>query len=605
MKNFLNIARQILNYWQYALLNIVFNMLSAFFALFSFMMAIPFLRILFHTSELISEPVPFTLSLKSVEHNLNYYLGHIITTQGEAAALMAVSLLVVVMSLMKNGFKFLANYYVTPARTGVIRDIRNEVYRKILKLPLSYFTDARKGDIMSRVSMDVNEIEVSVMSSLEMIFRDPITVIIFLVYLFITSYQLTIIAIFLLPVSAYLIGVIGKNLRKQSLKLQQQLGLILSVIEETLSGLRIIKAFNAEKKMDDRFIGANETYTHITNKVIRRRFLASPLSEFLATLVMMFLMYFGGMIVLNQGTGMKSEAFITFLIVFSQIITPAKAVSTAYYNLLKGMAAWDRIKAILDEDIQIREIPSPVRINEFKSSIEYRNVSFSYNTEPVLKNVSLNIRKGQTIAIVGKSGAGKSTLVDLLPRFMDPGEGEICIDGIAIKDYKIEDLRKLLGIVSQQAILFNDTFFGNIAFGMDSAGEEEVIAAAKLANAHDFIMETSQGYYSNIGEGGGKLSGGQRQRITIARALLANPPILILDEATSALDTESEKLVQEAITHLMQNRTSIVIAHRLSTIKHADEIIVLEGGEIVERGNHNDLLKKKGYYSRYHKLQMF
>jgi subfamily B ATP-binding cassette protein MsbA len=458
---------------------------------------------------------------------------------------------------------------------------------------------------MSRVSNDVNEIELSVMSSLEMIFRDPITVIIFLIYLFITSFQMTIITIFLLPVSAYLIGIIGRNLRKQSLRLQQQLGLILSVIEETLTGLRIVKAFNAERKMTDRFVDANETYTDIMNRVIRRRFLASPLSEFLSTLVMMFLMYFGGMIVIHQASGMTSEAFIAYLIVFSQIITPAKAISNAYYNLLKGLAAYDRIKAILDQEVLIKEITSPVRISEFKSVIEYRDVSFKYNTEPVLKNVSIKILKGQTIAVVGKSGAGKSTLVDLLPRFMDPDEGEICIDGVPIRDYKIEDLRKLLGIVSQQSILFNDTFFGNIAFGMESAGEEEVIAAAKLANAHDFIMETSDGYYSNIGEDGGKLSGGQRQRITIARALLANPPILILDEATSALDTESEKLVQEAITNLMQNRTSIVIAHRLSTIKHANEIYVLEDGVIVEQGAHDELLKKDGYYAKYHNLQMF
>lgn len=605
MKNFLEIARQILNYWQYALLNIIFNVMSAFFSLFSFMMAIPFLRILFNTQDLVSERIPLTLSLESVQNNLNYYLGQIITTQGEGAALLTVSLLVIVMSVLKNGFKYLANYYVTPARTGVIRDIRNQVYRKILKLPLSYFTDARKGDVMSRVSNDVNEIEVSVMSSLELIFRDPITVIIFLVYLFITSFQMTIITIFLLPVSAYLIGIIGRNLRKESLRLQQQLGLILSVIEESLSGLRIIKAFNAERKMTDRFVDANETYTDIMNRVIRRRFLASPLSEFLSTLVMMFLMYFGGMIVIHQASGMSSEAFITYLIVFSQIITPAKAMSTAYYNLQKGLAAYDRIKAILDQELQIREITSPVRISEFKSAIEYRNVSFKYNTELVLKNVSIKILKGQTIAVVGKSGAGKSTLVDLLPRFMDPDEGEICIDGVPIRDYKVGDLRKLLGIVSQQSILFNDTFFGNIAFGMDNASEAAVITAAKLANAHDFIMETSAGYYSNIGEGGGKLSGGQRQRITIARALLANPPILILDEATSALDTESEKLVQEAINNLMQNRTSMVIAHRLSTIKHADEIYVLEDGVIVEQGNHDELLKKNGYYSKYHNLQMF
>ena len=605
MKTFLKIINYIKPYWIFALLNIVFNILSAFFALFSFMMAIPFLRILFHKQELVTEAVPFSLKIEAIQHNFNYFISQTIVNQGEGSALMLVSILVIVMALLKTGFKFLANYYITPARTGVVRDIRQEVYRKILRLPLSYYSDSRKGDIMSRVGMDVNEIEISVMSSLEMAFRDPITIIIFIVYMFILSYQLSLFALILLPVSGFIIGKIGKNLRKQSMKLQQQLGTLLSLLEETLSGIRIIKAFNAEKKITSKFSASNETYTRIINRVYRRRFLASPLSEFLGTVVMMILMYVGGVIVLNQTTSLSSEAFITYLIVFSQIITPAKAFSTGYYNIQKGMAAFDRISTILEQPVTIFDCPAPGRINQFRSAIEYRNVYFRYETEMVLKDIRITIEKGKTIAIVGKSGSGKSTLVDLLPRFIDPVKGEIFLDGIDIRDYKLSDLRNLLGIVSQQSILFNDTFFNNIAFGLENTNEEEVVKAAKIANAHDFIMDTKDGYNTNVGDAGSKLSGGQRQRISIARALLKNPPILILDEATSSLDTESEKLVQQAIINLMKNRTSIVIAHRLSTVKHADEILVLEEGSIIENGNHNELLAKNGLYKKYHSLQMF
>jgi subfamily B ATP-binding cassette protein MsbA len=509
------------------------------------------------------------------------------------------------MALFKTSFGFLANYSVTSARTGVVRDIRQKVYNRILRLPMSYFSDSRKGDIMSRVGMDVNEVESSVMSSLEMAFRDPITIIIFLVSMFILSYQLTLFAIILLPVSGYIIGRIGKNLRKQSLRLQQQLGILMSVLEETLSGIRIIKAFNAEKKVTASFEKSNNTYTRIIKRVQRRKFLASPMSEFLGTVVMMVLMFVGGKIVLNETSVLTSEKFIAYLVIFSQIINPAKAFSTGYYNIQKGMAAYDRIDNILREEVTIKDNPSPVRINKFESAIEYRNVFFTYDTEMVLKDINLKIEKGITIAIVGRSGSGKSTMVDLLPRFIDPQRGAIYMDGRDIREYKISDLRNLLGIVSQQSILFNDTFYNNIAFGLDNPMYEDVIQAAMIANAHDFIMETKDGYLTNVGDAGSKMSGGQRQRISIARALLKNPPILILDEATSSLDTESEKLVQEAIIKLMKNRTSIVIAHRLSTVKHADEILVLDEGKIVENGNHSQLLAKNGFYKKYHSLQMF
>ncbi len=605
MKRFLSIVGYIKPYWFYAVLNIVFNVLSACFALFSFVMAIPFLRILFETQEMVTTAVPFEMSTQALQHNFNYYLSRIIMDQGANTALLLVSGLVVAMAMLKTGFKFLANYYITPVRVRVVRDIRNKVYRKILRLPMSYFSESRKGDVMSRVGMDVNEIELSVMSSLEMVFRDPITIIIFLVYMFVINYQLTLFALILLPVSGIFIGRIGKNLRKSSMKLQNQQGTLLSILEETLSGMRIVKAFNGERKITRKFTDTNEAFTDTITRVYRRRFLASPLSEFLGTLVMMILMYAGGMIVLSRSSSLSSEAFIAYLIIFSQIITPAKAFSTGYYNIQKGMAAFERVEHILSTKVKIRDRENAKPVSTFETAIEYRDVSFSYDTEPVLKNINLTIEKGKTIAIVGKSGSGKSTLVDLLPRFIEPDSGTILINGQPIQDFKIADLRHLMGIVSQQSILFNDSFFNNIAFGMDQVKEEDIIVAAKIANAHEFIMETAQGYQTNVGDAGSKLSGGQQQRISIARALLKNPPILILDEATSSLDTESEKYVQEAIENLMKNRTSIVIAHRLSTVKHADEIFVLEQGEIVEQGNHEKLLKREGLYAKYHMLQMF
>ncbi len=604
MKNFLKIFSYLKPYWFYALLNVLFNVFAAFAALFSFTMVIPFLGILFDTQEMVTEAIPFEFSVDYFKHIFNYYISQLILTQGKAMALLLVSIIVVVMSLFKNLFRFMALYYTAPIRTGTVRDIRKQIFNKILKLPLSYYTAARKGDVISRITSDVHEIEISIMASLEMLIRDPLTILIFLVYMFLASVKLTLFGLLLLPISGYLIGRIGKKLRATSFKGQKKLGFLLSIIEETLGGLRIIKAFNAEEKVTRRFDSNNNFYTRIMNKVYRRRYLANPSSEFLSTTAMMILMFFGGSLVLKNASTLSSEAFIAYLVIFSQIIPPAKSLTTAFFNIQKGLASLDRIGYILDAEVTIKDKPNALPIDGFNEYIEYKNVSFRYNEEMVLKNINLRIEKGKTIALVGKSGAGKSTLADLLPRFIEASEGEVVIDGKPVNDVKLFDLRQLMGIVSQRSILFNDTFYNNIAFGLDDAPETDVIAAAKVANAHDFIMENNNGYYSNVGEGGSKLSGGQQQRVSIARAVLKNPPILILDEATSSLDTESERLVQEAIINLMKNRTSIVIAHRLSTIKHADEIIVLEEGQIVERGKHEDLLTKNGYYWKLHEMQM-
>ncbi len=604
MNNFFKIFSYLKPYWFYALLNVLFNVLAAFAALFSFTMVIPFLGILFDTQEMVTEAIPFEFSVDHIKPAFNYNVSQLIITQGKATALLLVSITVVVMSLFKNLFRFIALYYTAPIRTGTVRDIRKQIFNKILRLPLSYYTDARKGDVISRITSDVHEIEISIMASLEMLIRDPLTILIFLAYMFLASLKLTLFGLLLLPISGYLIGRIGKKLRTTSFKGQKKLGFLLSIIEETLGGLRIIKAFNAEEKVTRRFDSNNNFYTRIMNRVYRRRYLANPSSEFFSTSAMMVLMFFGGSLVLKNASTLSSEAFIAYLVIFSQIIPPAKSLTTAFFNIQKGLASLDRIGYILDAEVTIKDKPNALPIDGFSEYIEYRNVSFRYNEEMVLKNINLRIEKGKTIALVGKSGAGKSTLVDLLPRFIEATEGEIVIDGKPVNDLKLFDLRQLMGIVSQRSILFNDTFYNNIAFGLDHAPEADVISAAKVANAHDFILENNNGYYSNVGEGGSKLSGGQQQRVSIARAVLKNPPILILDEATSSLDTESERLVQEAIINLMKNRTSIVIAHRLSTIKHADEIIVLEEGEIVERGKHDDLLKENGYYWKLHELQM-
>lgn len=582
----------------------IFNILSALFALFSFALTVPFLRILFDTQNLVLDKVPFELTKESLGNNLNYLISYLITNYGKGEALMYVSIGVIVVTFLKASFRYLANHFLAPVRTGVEKDIRNDIYRKILRLPLSYYTDARKGDVISRISTDVKEVEVSIVSSLEMVFRDPITILIFLTSMFLINVKLTLLALIMLPISGILIGRIGKKLKATAFKSREKMGILLSVIEETLSGLRIIKAFNAEEHFVDVFGRTNTSFARLQKKVYRRRYLANPLSEFLSTSVMMVLMFYGGNLVLSGNSGLSSELFIAYIIVFSQVIVPAKNISTAYFNIQKGLASMDRIKYILSAEETIKDIENPVSISEFKDSIEFRDIDFSYNTEPVLKKINLVVKRGQTIALVGQSGGGKSTLADLVPRFIDPQGGEVLLDGIPVREYKIVDLRNLMGIVNQEPILFNDSFYNNIAFGVNGSRRDDVINAAKAANAHDFIMETPDGYESNIGERGGKLSGGQRQRLSIARALLKDPPILIFDEATSSLDTESERLVQDAIEKLKENRTILVIAHRLTTIKNADIICVIHEGEIVESGKHEELLAKKSYYHKLYNLQV-
>ncbi len=605
MKNFFRIVQYILPYKGKVALNVIFNLLSVVFSLFSITMAIPFLGILFNIQEPVYERVPFSLSLNALMHNFNYYISLLIENRGAFYALVLIGIVVIFTSLLKNGFKYLAMYFLTPIRNGVVKDIRNAMYKKSIELPLAYYTRERKGDIISRMTNDVQQIEISVISSLEMVFREPITILVYLSSLVVLSPHLTLFVLILLPLSGLVIGRIGKSLRNTALRSQSRLGSILSVMEETLTGLRVIKAFNAEEKMNFKFRELNKKYTRLMNRLYRKHYLASPMSEFLGTLVVVIIMLYGGSMVLQGQAGLSPNGFIGYLLIFSQIINPAKSFSQAFYNIQKGMASADRIDDVLKAENIITESPEAIPKPTFESEIIFRNVSFQYENEPVLKNVNLTISKGQKVALVGQSGAGKSTLVDLIPRFYDTSMGEILLDGFPIKNLKIKDLRNLMGNVNQEPILFNETFYNNIAFGVNEVTEEEVIRAAKVANAHEFIIRTPEGYQTNIGDRGSKLSGGQRQRISIARAILKNPPILILDEATSALDTESEKLVQEALYNIMQNRTSIVVAHRLSTVVNADLICVMQEGRIVEQGTHHELLEKNGIYKKLHSLQMF
>jgi subfamily B ATP-binding cassette protein MsbA len=604
MKNVRLLLKYFTPYKWSAIRSVIYNILSALFALGTYSLVMPFLKILFDRVEAPVDPGEFQFTSDYLSEFGKYYLSTFINENGQAGALMMVVIIVIIASFFKNGFIFMANNSMAFIRASTVRDLRRKMYNKILRLPLSFFTDARKGDVMTRISNDVQEIEVSVMASLTMLFKDPLYILIFVIFLFISSFELTLFALILLPLSGWLIGRTSRTLRSSSLLGQQYLGRLLSVVEETLTGLRIVKGFNAEEKMKKQFAESNERYAKVFKRVIRKAYLASPISEFLATIVVMVLMYVGGKLVLEESGSMTPEKLMTFLIVFSQIIQPAKNISTAWFSIQKGMASIDRIDQILDAEEKITEKENAIPVKTFNDSIEFRGSWYAYNNEPVLKDINLKIKKGQSVAIVGKSGAGKSTLADLLPRFMDVDQGSILIDGVDVRDLKIKDLRYLMGIVSQHPILFNTSFKENIAFGVNSIDIESVENAARIANAHEFILETENGYENVVGESGNKLSGGQRQRISIARAILANPPILILDEATSALDTESERLVQDAMLKLMKNRTSIVIAHRLSTIQHADLIVVLDEGRIVETGTHTDLMNKKdGIYNKLHSFQ--
>ncbi len=605
MKRYGRVLSYIMPYWVYAALNVFFNLFTIVFSLFTFALLAPFLSLLFGKTELMTEKPEFSFSSDSLIDYMNYTLSDIIQSQGPMNALMTICFVLLGTFFLRNLGRFMSLYFMAKVRVSAVRDIRDEVFNKILVLPLSFYHTRKKGDIMARVTTDVQEVEYSIMNYLDMIIRDPITIIAYFIFLLSMSPSLTVFVIIVLPVTGYLIGRIGRSLRRKSKVGQDKLAGLLSTIEESIGGLRIIKAFNSINFMDKKFVDQNKDYAKVILSIYRRRDLSSPMSEFLSSCVIILVLWFGGGLVLGGESTISGEIFITYMLVFSQIIPPAKTFATGYYSMQKGLASADRIFDILDADEVIEEKPDAEAISEFKSKIEYRNVTFRYEEDKVLENIELNIEKGKIIALVGQSGGGKSTMVDLLPRFYDTVEGGIFIDDVNLKDYKIEDVRGLMGIVTQESILFNDTVFNNIAFGMHNVSEEDVIEAAKVANAHEFIDKMPEGYQTNIGDRGTKLSGGQKQRLSIARAVLRNPPILIMDEATSALDTESERLVQEALANVMSNRTSIVIAHRLSTIKFADEIIVLQKGKIVERGDHDNLIAQNGIYRKLHDLQSF
>lgn len=616
VKTYFRIVRLIAPYKGYALLNAFFNILSVVFSLFSLTMVAPFLDLLFLKSEAdynerLARGVPqLKLSVDSLVDNFYYYFTEVIVdpARGKMYALVLICVLVVVMFFFKNLSRYFAMFFLAPVRNGVVKDLRNNMHRKIMDLPLAYYSDERKGDIMSRITTDAQEIEWSVMSSLEATFREPLTLMLFLFTMIFISPQLTLFVLILLPITALLITRIGKSLKRTSVKSKDRLGVLLSLIDETLSGLRIIKAFNAEHFLQQKFEKVNDWYTMTMNRMYRKTDLSSPLSEFLGACVMVVVMYFGGKLVLEEDASLSAAMFITYIAIFSQMIPPAKSFTNAYYNIQKGIASADRIHKILDAENKIKDAPDAVNAGAFNNEVEFQNVSFRYlkgEQGYVLKDINLKLSKGKTIALVGQSGSGKTTLADMVPRFYDPDEGDILIDGVSVRKLKLASVRSLIGVVSQESILFNDTVANNIAFGLSGTNREGIERAARIANAHDFIMQMPMQYETNIGDRGGKLSGGQRQRLSIARAILKNPPILILDEATSALDTESERLVQEALQKLMENRTTLVIAHRLSTIRHADEIIVMNKGVIEERGTHTELINKKGLYNRLYELQSF
>lgn len=610
MKEFFQLMRRFVSPYKKYLVGAIFlNILSAVFNVFSFTLLIPILQILFKmNNDEVYTFIPWDSALGTKEivvNNFYYYITQMIEASGSSLTLLFLGLFLAIMTLLKTSCYFASSAVMIPLRTGVVRDIRIMVYTKVMSLPLGFFSEERKGDIIARMSGDVGEVENSITSSLDMLIKNPILIILYFATLIVTSWQLTLFTLLVLPGMGWIMGVVGKKLKRQSHEAQAKWSDTMSQLEETLGGLRIIKAFIAEKKMVDRFTKCSNEYRDATNRVAMRQALAHPMSEFLGTLLIVAVLWFGGSLILGNNSSIDAPSFIFYMVILYSVINPLKEFSKAGYNIPKGLASMERVDKILKAENKITEIANPKPLHGLHDKIEFKDISFSYDggNREVLKHINLTVPKGKTIALVGQSGSGKSTLVDLLPRYHDVQEGDITIDGTSIKDVRIADLRGLIGNVNQEAILFNDTFFNNIAFGVENATMEQVIEAAKIANAHDFIMEKEEGYNTNIGDRGGKLSGGQRQRISIARAILKNPPILILDEATSALDTESERLVQEALERLMKARTTIAIAHRLSTIKNADEICVLYEGEIVERGRHEDLLKKDGHYKRLNDMQ--
>lgn len=605
MRKFYRILRYIFPYWSYALLNVLFNLLTIVFSLFSLVLLIPFLNLLFGTDELVLEKPEFAFSIDTLRKMLDYHVSTIIVERGQVDALIVICIVILLAFFLRNMSRFFSMFFMSNVRVGAVQDIRNSIYKKILILPLSFYNKNKKGDIIARVSSDVQEVEYSIMSYLEMLVRDPITIIAYFIFMMSMSSQLTLFVIVILPITGLLIGQIGKSLRRSSKIGQGRFAGMLSTIEESISGLRIIKAFNAIDYSDEKFRQQNSLYARLLISIYRRRDLSSPLSEFLSATVIVIVLWFGGRMVIADQPDIQAAVFITYIAIFSQIIPPAKTFAQGFYSIQKGMASADRIFEILDAEEVIEEKHDAKDIVDFKQQIEYRDVVFKYEKEEVLQKVNLKIEKGKIIALVGESGGGKSTMVDLLPRFYDVTEGAILVDGLDIRDYRIDQLRSLMGIVTQESILFNDSVFNNIAFGDTKASLEQVTEAAKIANAHEFIMQLEDGYHTTIGDRGSKLSGGQRQRLSIARAVLRNPPILILDEATSALDTESERLVQDALAKVMSSRTSIVIAHRLSTIQHADEIIVMQKGRIAERGRHDDLIALGGVYKKLTDMQSF
>ena len=607
MKEFLLILRRFIPpYKKYLVLTVLFNILSAVLNIFSFAALIPILQILFRTegTGTATHLMPWTLdNIKEVmANNADYYVTQLIGNVGATTTLLLIGLFLAFTTFLKTGAYFLSSATIIPIRTGVVRDIRNQLYAKITSLPLGFFSEERKGDIIARMTGDVGEIESSIMSSLDMLFKNPILIISYFTALLFISWQLTLFTLIFVPVFGWFMGFVGRKLKRKSIEAQSLWSDTMSQVEETLGGLRIIKAFCAEEKMNNRFSSINNHYRSSVQRVNIRQQMAHPMSEFLGTVLIIIVLWVGGILVLDQQI-LSGPTFIYYLVMLYSIINPLKDFSKASYNIPKGLASMERVDKILKAENTIKEPANAKHISAFEHQIEFRHVSFRYGEQWVLRDINLVIPKGKTIALVGQSGSGKSTLVDLIPRYYDVQQGEVLIDGINVKDLGIHDLRQLIGNVNQEAILFNDSFIGNITFGVDHATQEQVEQAARIANAHEFIMQSEHGYDTNIGDRGGRLSGGQRQRVSIARAILKNPPILILDEATSALDTESERLVQDALERLMKTRTTVAIAHRLSTIKNADEICVLHEGQIVERGTHEELLKIDGYYKKLHDMQ--